>query len=223
MSKTYKIICLDFETGGRNAKLNPAVELAAVAFDPVTNERLGEFSRVIAPYDDALVYEPEAMRIHGLSLANLKADGEPIRQVAKDFIVWAKTFSNPRRKPFLIGQNLSFDLGFLHEFLKAGVRLKEMSKTFEGYVDPFGNFQPYYEDTLIAGRNYWAGIKENFTLGDMCAYAGIQLQGAHRALNDVDATVKLYQFLRRTGKTAKKHEAEKRAGNKDVFKFDILK
>lgn len=82
----------------------------------------------------------------------------------------------------LVGQNVGFDKKFLDRYAKEN-----------GYF-----FANKVMDTLeIAKKSI---ICKNYKLGTLCDYFGISLEGAHRAVNDCEATAKLFVELIRLGK-----------------------
>lgn len=74
----------------------------------------------------------------------------------------------------LVAHNASFDKMFVDKYAK-----------LNGYV-----FPNHYMDTLAMARK--SVICKNYKLGTLCAYFGITLEGAHRAVNDCLATAKLF-------------------------------
>ncbi len=56
-------------------------------------------------------------------------------------------------------------------------------------------FKPYVIDTLEMARELYNAV-ENYKLGTIVEYLGIELEGAHRAINDTRATAKMFIKMR---------------------------
>ncbi len=105
-------------------------------------------------------------QMHGLTDADLKGAPTP-HQAARQFLDFAGD-------SILVGHNVGFDLGFLEEALAEGFRFD------------FGT----YLDTLTLTREAYPDL-ESYKLGDLSRFFGIELQNAHRALPDAEATANL--------------------------------
>ena len=105
-------------------------------------------------------------QMHGLTDADLKGAPTP-QQAARQFLDFAGD-------SILVGHNVGFDLGFLEEALAEGFRFD------------FGT----YLDTLTLTREAYPDL-ESYKLGDLSRFFGIELQNAHRALPDAEATANL--------------------------------
>lgn len=86
------------------------------------------------------------------------------------------------RRAILVGQNVSFDYGFLNYYGKKC-----------GY-----NFEAPMEDTWQLAMQNIKGMK-NYKLKTICARLGVSLENAHRAVHDATATaecfIKLYELI----------------------------
>jgi DNA polymerase III epsilon subunit family exonuclease len=105
-------------------------------------------------------------QMHGLTDKELK--GAPTSHAA------ARAFLDFAGDSILVGHNVGFDLGFLEEALAEGFRFD------------YGT----YLDTLVLTREAYPDL-ESYKLGDLSRYFGIELQNAHRALPDAEATAEL--------------------------------
>ena len=96
----------------------------------------------------------------------------------------------------LVAHNASFDMGFL----------KYNAKQL-GY-----EFDYTYVDTLALSRKIFPDLKK-YKLGKIAEYLKIKVEVAHRALDDVDTTVKVYnemmKILKERGATSVKDIGEK--------------
>ncbi len=104
-------------------------------------------------------------QMHGLTDKDLK--GAPAPKAAAD------TFLDFAGDAVVVGHNVGFDLGFIEEALG-------------GYRFPYDR----YLDTLVLTREAYPDL-ESYKLGDLSRFFGIELQNAHRALPDAEATAAL--------------------------------
>jgi len=105
-------------------------------------------------------------QMHGLSDKDLKGAPTP-KEAATAFLAFAGD-------SVVVGHNVGFDLGFLEEALGDGFRF--------GYAG--------YLDTVTLTRESYPDL-ESYKLGDLSRFFGIELQNAHRALPDAEATAEL--------------------------------
>ena len=105
-------------------------------------------------------------QMHGITDADV-AKAPSAKDAVEQLLGWAGD-------AVLIGHNVGFDLGFLSEALGG--------KTFEPGT---------YLDTLILARDGYPTGPENYKLGDLSRFFGIELQGNHRAAPDAEATAEL--------------------------------
>ena len=135
-------------------------------------------------------------QMHGITDADV-AKAPPAKEAVEQLLKWAGD-------AVLIGHNVGFDLGFLSEALGG--------RTFEPGT---------YLDTLVLARDGYPTGPENYKLGDLSRFFGIELQGNHRAAPDAEATaelvLKLAADIPARVKTLKKGIAESiRAQAKDT-------
>lgn len=217
--KIYTAIVLDFETGGLDCTDCACTQLAmqAVRLDNWTV--VERYAKYIAPYckqdmggvpkrkvlktrqelalEDAgipMKYESVALTYSAITMEMLHSLGADYREVARDVIEFGKrnTLSKGQQcKPILIGQNITFDIGFLQQLMAYAGLTKEFEKVFSGKVDFYGNFQPHYVDTIDLGRFAFAHLPEvtSYKLEILSERLGIELDDAHDAGADVTATL----------------------------------
>jgi DNA polymerase III epsilon subunit family exonuclease len=135
-------------------------------------------------------------QMHGITDADV-AKAPSAKEAVEQLLKWSGD-------AVLIGHNVGFDLGFLSEALGG--------KTFEPGT---------YLDTLVLARDGYPTGPENYKLGDLSRFFGIELQGNHRAAPDAEATaelvLKLAADIPARVKTLKKGIAESiRAQAKDT-------
>ena len=181
-------IVLDFETGDLDPQNGACTQIAMKAVRLDTWEVIDTYMNNIYPYKhksdilgktrkkvlknkreieeeegQLMKYEEAALTYSDISMDMLYEKGVDVEQVASDVIDFAtrNTLSKSKTaKPFLIGQNIVFDCGFLQQLMAYGGKLKEFAKVFAGITDFWGNFQPHYVDTIAMGQLTYAGDPE---------------------------------------------------------------
>lgn len=212
---------IDFETGGLDCQECACTQIAMHAIRLDTFKRIDRLVMYIYPYkkqsdkgaqkrrvlknkldveEENMKYESVALTYSAITMELLHSMGKDISEVAASVIEFIKknTFSKSRNfKPFLIGQNIQFDIGFLQQLLIYGNQWNEFSKIMRGTNDFFGNFQPYYQDTIIAGQLAMCHLDNmnSYKLEVMAEKLGIELDDAHDADADVTATTNVLAVL----------------------------
>lgn len=217
--KIYTAIVLDFETGGLDCQDCACTQIAMQAVRLDTWAVLDRYEKYITPYlkqdiggvpkrkvlktrqviakeeeGVPMKYEPVALTYSAITMKMLNLMGEDLKQVAADVIEFAKcnTLSKGFQcKPILIGQNITFDIGFLQQMINYAGLAKEFEKVFAGTTDFYGNFQPHYVDTIDLGRFAFAHLPDitSYKLEILVQHLGIELDDAHDAGADVTATL----------------------------------
>ncbi len=120
-----------------------------------------EFSTLVNPGRPIVGHQ-----MHGLTDADVKGAPSPAEAARKvlEFVGDAP----------LVGHSVGFDIGFLEEALGDGTRVAQGS----------------YLDTFVIAREGYPDL-ENYKLGTLAAFFGIELTQAHRALPDAKATAEL--------------------------------
>lgn len=196
-------IILDFETGGLSSNDSAATEIALVAIKgDLSLDEICRYQALIKQYDDVKEYNEKALKLTSISLELLEEEGEQIDLVVDSIIDVFKKANcyaekSPGLRPILVGQNVMFDINFLHHIFEFRFRndkktnsQKILEDLLHGRRDHFGNFQPSYIDIWSIGKMWFGGDRElvNFKLGTLLDQIGIELTDAHRAMNDVVAT-----------------------------------
>ena len=213
------MLVLDTETGGLNNKECAvcSVSIHAVRLD--TFERFDSINIFIQPYnrkadigkpkkkklktkyeiedekeaaEELMTYSDGAFKVHGLTLDFLRENGVPYDEAAQmivDFCKKARISSARDGQPFIVGQNILYDIGMIQQLLEyAGLR-KEFCKCVKGNEDFHGEFQPLILDTLtLAYMGLCNSGLTNYKLGTLAEKLGIELDDAHDADADVTAT-----------------------------------
>lgn len=197
--KINSFVCIDFETGGLKHEKNPVTEFAGLAINGVTLQEIIRYDNIVKPYDNSLVYEPAATKIHGLSKERCEKEGVRLSQIVSDACVLfeeANLYNTKTAKPILVAHNPGFDVPFLQDIFK---RAKvDLSKYIAGYFDIHGHFQPEALDTTIMSKQCWGEVTDldtKFNLKACCEKAGVDFVDAHRAMTDVVATTDLFRYL----------------------------
>jgi DNA polymerase III epsilon subunit-like protein len=148
---------------------------------------------------ELMVYDKKAEEVHGLSLEFLRNNGLDMMDAANqllEFVKGVKISDGPKGKPFLIGQNVLFDIGMIEQFLEYAGLWGDFCKLIQGSVDFYGKFQPLILDTMTLG--YLAFCNTNITsysLGMLCEAVGIEIDDAHDADSDVTATEDIVRIM----------------------------
>lgn len=166
-----RIVWFDLETTGVNPTTDRIVEICMIKTD-LSGSIIDSFHSLIYP-GDGIESRPEAIEKHGIS--NEMLQGKPLfKDVAKeiyDFI----------GDSHLGGYNiLYFDIPFLvEEFLKANI---VFNHRLHAVIDPFLIY------TKCEPRDLSTAYKR---------YTGKSLEGAHRAENDIKATIEIFDAQRK--------------------------
>ena len=213
------IVCLDWETGGFDPQKNPVTQIGMEILDPVTLKSIATYSSYIKPYfkkdgakgkvkriairessQELYDYEKGALEFTKITMDLLEEKGQEIEVVMKEMIdIFKQANPNNARnyKPILLGQNITFDIGFLqHIFQYCG---ESIEKYLNCQKDFFGNQQPIYMDTLYLARQYYAENDKftSYKLGLLSDDLGIELVNAHDAMADVEATSGVFRLFSR--------------------------
>ena len=214
---------LDFETGGLKCQTSACTQIAIHATRLDTFERLGTFVKYIYPYnrqeikgvgtprkvlknkyekDDTVPmdYEQKALEYSAITMDMLESMGEDIKDVARsalDFIIEYTPKTPKNMKPFLIGQNVDFDKGFLMQMMEYAGLVKELSKYLRGHEDFYGHWEPLTLDTIVLGQLALCHLPQvdSYKLEIMCEHLGIELDDAHDADADVSATTNVVAVI----------------------------
>lgn len=209
-------IIFDFETGGKRCADCAATQLSAHAVRLDTFEVIGKFNEYIYPYmkqanngkakpkklkskyeeepePELMAYEEEALEYSGITMEDLYDKGKSLEDVCSSFITFVGEVTFPVKsvcKPFLVGQNVHFDIGFLQQIFNYTGKWNELCKLLRGAKDYWGNFQPYYQDTIVFAQLMMGHDQtiDSWALGNLCDILGIELDDAHNADADVEAT-----------------------------------
>lgn len=178
-----KRIFVDVETTGRT-KNHGIVQLAAIVeIDVVTDTFVIE----CAPHEQDLI-EPDAMKVHGRTLEQVRAYMPPLEAHAKfvSFLEKHVDKFNKNDKLFFIAYNAPFDSDMLRAWFE------KAKDTYFGswFWTPAICAMTLAGERLIERR----ASLPNFKFATVCEAAGIKLENAHDALADATAAMELYRW-----------------------------
>ena len=152
----------DIETTGLNKKYEKITEIAVCKVKD--GKIIDEFTTFVNPEK----HIPEEVQNLTHITDEMVKDSPTIEEVLPQFIEFTKD-------SILVAHNASFDVGFMAHFA-AEQKLE---------------FNPYVIDTLTIARENYTSV-ENHKLGTLAEFLGVELEGAHRAINDTRATAKVF-------------------------------
>lgn len=103
---------LDTETGGLDPKKSSLLELAIIAVQDDT-KIIDSYHRYMYPDDRIVVTEPEAIHVNKLLISEVLREGVSYMIATKELIDFIARFKGAT----VVGHNVSFDLGFIWEYL----------------------------------------------------------------------------------------------------------
>lgn len=209
--KNANFIIYDCETGGLDAEKNPITQIAMLAIDGKTLKEINRFETFVKPYND-LVITKDALDATGLKISDIK-NGLEIKKVVRLIEIFIKEVNpnnHPANRSILVGHNVQFD----NQFLNYAFNLvnKDLSKIVS----------PTSIDTMALAKLAFPKI-DSLSLGSVAEKIGVDLIDAHKAMNDVLATAKVFKkFINRlrsenTHEMTEDDEAEKRIRNHFPF------
>lgn len=224
-SNVVTAIVFDFETGGLDARKCGATQISLHAVRIDTFEIMDKLNLYILPYhyqagigkpkrkvlrskydiqddeEDALMeYNDKALDVSGITMEMLNTNGVELKEVCERIIdfIQRNTFNvTASNKPFLVGQNVLFDIAFMQQIMMYSGLYDKFSKVVDGKTDFFGNFQPYYIDTILFSKLALDHDKtiNSWKLELSAERLGIDMDDAHDADADVTATREIVRVL----------------------------
>ena len=182
-----KILWLDLETTGLNENENHIVQIGAIVDHK--GEEIDRFNTLIKPPFLPFDYNIGAGNATSLTKEMLDANGDSPSQAFDDFTQFLGKHIKPNSKKnkfFLAGKNINFDRKFLEVFFD------NFDDQLIRYIYPL----VIDIDSLICKAVIEEKMKpDNFRLGTVANALGIELIGAHDAMNDIMATKNIYYKL----------------------------
>lgn len=219
----YVGIGIDFETGGLQCRDNAITQIALVAYrlkDLAVTEKM---SLMVYPYkvkqskskslkkksddidnidqltelDIETQYTERALEYSDITIDQLYNEGVHVIEVAERslaFIARNTLTNKTQQKPFFIGHNIQFDLGFWQQLMNVSGLEKIESKVLDGKKDFYDNFQAHYIDSIDIARATFANNNDidKYKLENLAERMGFPMYDAHDALADTDACVNIY-------------------------------
>lgn len=180
LMSSYLFIDTETTALGPNAAV---IELAAIPY--IDGEYLSHFQTYIAPHIGASM-DPKAFEVNGID-PKIIHSFPPAHEAIKSFIEWVDSLE---RKFTISGHNVKFD--------------KEKLKTLFNRTANYGNFNTRFRTnslcTMELAKEIFKGKRkkpEGFSLSKLCTYFDIEISKAHSALPDIQATVHLYEELKK--------------------------
>ena len=223
MSSINSAIVMDFETGGLNPSKNPALQIAYQAIQLDNYKPILEYSSYIIPYNE-LEIDKAATDFNGITYEKMMSgiDTKPLVVRLCDDFTNANVSKNFRTKPFIVGHNIGFDIGFLAYIFR--LHKVDLGKYLDTNKDENGVEKPKYIDTMMLAKQRWGDMPKGtkFNLSACVERAGIAITDAHDALNDVRATKELFIYftnILRSGSSVMSTEATKEIRIRNHFRF----
>lgn len=224
-------IIFDFETGGLDSKKNPITEIGLISIEGgISLKKISSYQKMIAPYDEKLIYDEKALKITGITMEMIEEDGEKIETVALEILKEFEKANIHQGKtgllPILVGHNVQFDIDFLMHLMYWGLKKTkldyqiELEKVLHGRRDFHGNFQPTYIDTWTYLKSWFQGEQEltDYKLSTLISKLGLDINNAHRAMNDVIPTVEALKIILNTLRNGYNQDFK---GKREGFIFPI--
>jgi DNA polymerase III epsilon subunit-like protein len=203
MPKINSFVFLDFETGGLDPRRHAIMEIAAIAIKGDTLEKIDLVSTYVKPYGKDEVtregkvereygYDPEAMKSNGITFQDIEG-GVNIQEAVNLVIELCKKADlypgKGALRPIFFAHRSAFDKGFLVQMFEFAKKTKELAKYTYGEIDFYGNYQPEMIDTISFSKFVYGADEDmtNFKLQSCITKAGIELNDAHKAINDTIA------------------------------------
>ena len=194
---TKIIISVDTETGGLFPDKHPllqigmgiyVIDMSTLAY---TAYRECEWNLKPSQFtaDGTRTLDPEAMKINHLDQEALERDGFMVSEVSRSIRELLVQARKECGRLSVLGQNYTFDRGFLHEYLPA---------------DTFADLDLNQQiDLLTLSGAYNSIVSTDWdnppsrSLGNMCRRLGVTNDDAHTALSDARATFLCYVALQK--------------------------
>lgn len=162
------IVCYDVETTGLSTKDDFIIQLSALKFNPETFETIEEKNWYVKPIHKYEISDG-AFDAHGLTKEFIEENGRPMAEVANEFLEFVEDCD------FLSYNGNGFDIRIIYKDFKLVGFEFPMDREF---------YDSYMMDVKMNPRNLSALYKR---------MTGKELDGAHNAMNDVRATVEIFQ------------------------------
>lgn len=178
---TEKTIIMDFETSGLNPYHADIIEIGAKILDSDQS-----FQCLVKP-ESGKEIEEKITKITGITNRELRANGINHLQAYNDFHNWLISNVKKGDKIGIVSHNGdSFDFIFFRRLMNKLFNESLVTERFES------KYEIVYLDTLHLVRRLYPQIY-SYKQESLCKYFNINIDQAHRALNDVICLEQLYQ------------------------------
>ena len=194
----WKFFWFDTETTGTNAEKNGIIQIAGIIV--IGGKEVESFDLRCNIHKNDII-EQEALDINGITPKQIESYPDPkgIYSIVKGMLDEHCNKFDKTDKFYPAGQNVKFDIEFLHHFFKKN-GVAHPKQNCKG--DPF-LFSYLYGtnfDTLNLAMMYEMKIKKkvfkpNYKLATICKILGVELDNAHDALADIRATRKAANIM----------------------------
>lgn len=177
-------VFLDFETGGLDCTKHSPLQLAVMFVKD--NQYINEAEQINIKLEDYVV-TPKALEINGLDIQELYETGYTPHQIVQ---IFRNAKATAQEKLTIVGQNVSFDIGFLKELFKMAGAEKDYERIFDIRSIDLQSILYFLNDTNFQN------INGNIVLDTALKYYKIpQMEDRHTALTDVILTASLYKKI----------------------------
>lgn len=178
---------IDIECSGTVPALYDMLSLGAVVVGPGADGELRIGETIYLEFKpEAPRVDPGAMKVNGLDLEHLRANGVPLKAGLERLTAWVKANTAPGTKPVFVGHNAPFDWSFVAYAYHAN-----------DLANPFG-YKALDTKALATGRlniHWFDSGKEN--LDALLGIAAEDMAQKHNALYDAryqaDILIKLLE------------------------------
>ena len=161
-------VLFDIETSGLDYRNSEIVEIGA--YKVIDNKVVDTFESLIKPVNPIPLEVSNINHITNEMVSNAPSQME----VLKKFDEFVGDMA-------LMGHNVTFDIGFVSHY-------------FNEYLNHY--LLNDYVDTLYIARKVLGNKTANHKLQTLSEYFGLNIEGEHRALKDVDLTYTVYNKIR---------------------------
>lgn len=182
MKKINTFVALDIEATGISPNKNRIIEIGAIKV--VDGTEVDRFSTLVNP---CVPISEEITLLTGIS-EEMVSNAPTEKEVLSEFLEFVEDY------PWL-GHSINSDYGYIKSSLNKNGMLER-------------GFVKYGYDTLMLSKKLLPGVSSK-SLSNMCQYYGIVNANAHRALDDVKATIELFYKLQEQFYLEKKESFKK--------------
>lgn len=190
-------VCFDFETGGKNAKACEILQIGAVVIHPRKLEIIDRFCSYLQPLEPDKV-EPEALQVTGIKLEEVLKAPHP-KLVWEQFTSFIQKYNFSTNKgaysaPIPMGYNIiNYDMKLVDRYcaLYGPIDKKNGEQCLFNQLDKFDVLDEIFKWTENTDVPQGTNSRQSKKLTDVCKWLGLDTEGAHEAMKDVENTAKI--------------------------------